>query len=185
MAAFETRKPCLVLFLLIFQCSSFYLGTALSFDDTTQGTTTEQLPAAGGPPSAGHETMPIILSSPPFSTPAINKNPQFGPSINNQGLQSPMVYQQQQGLNYPQQSINQNQPLSGFTQPFSSENQPFLGVNNQPFSSSNQPFGVGNQQGLVDDSPFDSGASSEESLITGLAALVSLITLMVTLGFVV
>ncbi|TXG52053.1 hypothetical protein EZV62_021222 [Acer yangbiense] len=127
--------------------------------------------------------MPV-LSSPPISTPATatNKNSQLGPSLNNQGLQSPVVYQQQQGLmnNYPQQSINQNQPLSGFTQPLSSLNPPFFGVNNQPFG------GVGNQQGLVDNNtPFDRGASQEKRLITGFAALISLITSIVTLGFVV
>ncbi|KAK4839384.1 hypothetical protein QYF36_021557 [Acer negundo] len=121
----------------------------------------ENMPAASFPlGSGGNENMPV-LSSPPFSSPATatNKNSQLGPNLNNQGLQSPVVYQQQQGLmnNYPQQSINQNQnqnqnqPLTGFTQPFSSLNQPFLGVNYQPFD------GVGNQQGLVDNNntPFD------------------------------
>lgn len=182
MATFKTRKQCLVLLLLVFYCSFLYPGTALSPDGTKEGTTTHQV-QGGSSPSVGDDNMPV-LPSPPFATPVTNKSPPLGQSIDNQGLQSPVVYQQQQGLNYPQQSINQNQPLSGFAQPFSSLNQPFLGVNNQPFSSFNQPFG--NQQGLVDNAPFESGASKERRLITGLAALISLvITLIVTFGLIV
>ncbi|KAK0597115.1 hypothetical protein LWI29_021965 [Acer saccharum] len=63
----------------------------------------------------------FITNFPTFSTPATttNKNSQLGPSLNNQGLQSPVVYQQQQGLinNYPQQSINQNQNQNQPLQP--------------------------------------------------------------------
>ncbi|KAK0596287.1 hypothetical protein LWI29_014383 [Acer saccharum] len=88
-AAFKNPKSHLILLLLrIFHCSFLYPGTALSPD--------ENLPAGSFPSGLGGNENTPVLSSPPFSTPATatNKNSQLSPSLNNQGLQSPVVYQQ-------------------------------------------------------------------------------------------
>ena len=97
----------------------------------------------------------LAPETPPFATPIEEKTP-FGQDQQ----QQPQLGDSQQGL---------AQPLSAF---------------NQPFSSLNQPFGANiNQQGLVDNTPYDSGAQKETKLTTTIAiALVSLISLMAALG---
>lgn len=171
METFKSHKSCLVLFLLIIHCSSVYHGEAVFPAGTMEGATAQQEPTA---PSEDGGNMPL-LASPSFPT-LINKNSPL--------TQHPQpVYQQQQELNYPQQQTL-NQPFSGLTQPFSSINQPFFGVN-QPYSTFNQPYGVSNQQGLAaDNTAFDNGASKEKRFSVG-AAVVSLTTLLATLGFIV
>ncbi|XP_031283156.1 uncharacterized protein LOC116141823 [Pistacia vera] len=170
MEIFNSHKSCLVLFLLIIHCSSVYHGEAVSPAGTMEGATAQQEPTA---PSQNGGNMPL-LASPPFPT-LINKNSPL--------TQHPQpVYQQQQQLNDPQEQTV-NQPFSGLTEPFSSTDQPFLGVN-QPYSTSNQPIGESNQQGLADNTAFDNGASKEQRFIVGVA-VVSLTTLLVTLGFIV
>nr|CAN68078.1 hypothetical protein VITISV_016832 [Vitis vinifera] len=97
----------------------------------------------------------LAPETPPFATPIEEKTP-FGQDQQ----QQPQLGDSQQGL---------TQPLSAV---------------NQPFSTLNQPLGVNiNQQGLVDNTPYDSGAQEERKLTTIIViALVSLISLMAALG---
>ncbi|KAK9270488.1 hypothetical protein L1049_026068 [Liquidambar formosana] len=107
----------------------------------------------------------LSTALPPFARPISQEKQPFGQSLDNNEQQSQVGYQQVPEVGYSQQSMNL--PFSGF---------------NQPFSSLNQPSGVNNQQGLVDNTPFDSGVSKEKIFHMGVA-LVSVIGLMAAYGF--
>ncbi|XP_021285224.1 uncharacterized protein LOC110417287 [Herrania umbratica] len=177
MEILQTQKSCLLFFLVVLSFS-ICPGLSLPPAGATETTTNQQQAPPGVPQTEGNNAP--LLPSPPNDAP-INKIPFAKPVGNgNQGQQSQPGYQQQQEPNYPQQSINQ--PLSGINQPYSSVNQPYSGLN-QPFSNY-QPFGATNQQGSVENAAFDNGVSKENTCIQSVV-LVSLLTLMVSFGFLV
>ena len=169
MKIFKNQQTCLLFFLVVLSFS-ICPGHSLPPAGTTETTTNQKEVHAGIPQSEGNNAP--LLTSPPNDTP-INKIP-FAKPVGNQGQQSQRVYQQQQEPNYPQQSINQ--PLSGFNQPYSTINQLYFGCN--------QPFGASNQQDSLENAAFDNGVSKENTCIQGVV-LVSLLSLMVSLGFLV
>ncbi|EOY15038.1 hypothetical protein QUC31_000327 [Theobroma cacao] len=177
MEILKTQKSCLLFFLVVLSFS-ICPGQSIPPAGTTETTTNQQQAPSGVPQTEGNNAP--LLPSPPNDAP-INKIPFAKPVGNgNQGQQSQTGYQRQQEPNYPQQSINQ--PLSGYNQPYSTVNQPYSGLN-QPFSNY-QPFGATNQQGSVENAAFDNGVSKENACIQGVV-LVSLVTSMVSFGFLV
>lgn len=111
----------------------------------------------------------LAPETPPFARP-IEENRPFG--------QDPQ--QQQQHQPQPQLGVGVSDSEEGLTQPISA-------AVDQPFPPPNEPLAaaVADQHGLVDNTPYDSGARGEKksSCMMLVSALVSLTSLMAGLGF--